>query len=188
MERGARSPYSLGFAALLAGCGARSSLSVEHDGTTSRQPGLPCDPGSPGATGPAPLTDATFSPADIAVDSNYVWAADWYFGGAVGRSPLSGGAAQVLAENRPNPVAIVPHEGGAFWIDTGLNCGAGTLSHVSANGHVRRLAASLERPTDVEVDARYVYVSDGPQGPCDARPRILRFDHDGGGPHGARDG
>lgn len=171
--------------ALLAlSCGAKSKLSsVRGDAGAPDNPAeepLPCDPGSLGALSPAPLKGSLSQPQDIALGGGFVWLAEWHFLASVARLPLAGGTAEVLAEDRPNPTAIVTDRGRAFWTDTGLDCGNGTLSRADENGRMRELAWSLARPSDVVVDARFAYVGDGPTGPCSEAGSVVRFDHDGG--------
>jgi hypothetical protein len=166
-------------------CGAKSKLSsasADAGGPDAPidEPALPCDPDSPGAVTPAPLPGSLSQPQDIAVGGGYLWFAEWFFLADVGRLPLAGGTEEVLAEDRPNPKAIVTEQGRAFWTDTGENCDNGTLSRADGNGRVRELARSLARPSDVVVDERFVYVGDGPEGPCSTAGSVVRFDHDGG--------
>lgn len=165
-------------------CGAKTDLSSARTNAGipdagDEPPALPCDPGSPGALTPAPLPGSLSQPQDIAVGGGFLWLAEWFFLADVARLPLAGGPAQVLAKDRPNPTAIVTERGRAFWTDTGLDCGNGTLSRVDANGRVHELVRSLERPSDVTVDDRFVYVGDGPTGPCSQAGSVIRVDHDG---------
>ncbi len=179
---------SLSLVALLAlACGARSNLSSASadagapDAPSGEEPILPCDRGSLGALAPAPLPGSLSQPQDIALGGGFVWFAEWFFGANVGRLPLAGGTAAVLAEDRPNPTTIVTERGRAFWTDTGLDCDNGTLSRADEDGRVHELARSLARPSEVVVDEHFAYVGDGPEGPCSAPGSVVRFDHDGNG-------
>ncbi len=166
---------------VLAACGARSDLLTgdgDAPGTTSIN--LSCEPGEVGSTEAGPLADASLNPGDLAVGGGYVWVVGWPFGAQVARVPLAGGAPEILSDDRPNPEAVVAHGGIAFWIDTGFDCGRGTLSRIDADGRVTELLGGLARPKALAVDDRLVYVGDGPEGPCAAPGRITRVGHDGG--------
>ena len=181
----ARSHVPLAVALFALSCGAKSKLSTASadagapDAPADGQSALPCDPDALGAFAPAPLPGSLSQPQDIALGGGFVWFAEWHFLARVGRLPLGGGTAEVLAEDRPNPTAIVTERGRAFWTDTGLDCSNGTLSRADESGRVHELARQIGRPSDVVVDQQFAYVGDGPIGPCSGAGNVLRFDHDG---------